>query len=435
MTKYIFLIFFIISKVYANDYQLTYKEDFASCDGIENIVRENNHEYVTDVKISQDSSDIYKRVLFAYHSAHGASVKDKTNLDYYALLLKIKTEQKLDDYGEIVNVDTVDWRNSLLSKIYLSGDINEYIKSNHRVSECEKDYFNKTNNSIRDVLTLSGLGFQKTYRMDSFIAIKNTKLAELVTTSTQSQLKSQLSYLYFAGPRTNRKQKSDILNIEDSPDFVKYLWDQINNHRKIFLRSDYIAQMLDFNSSEQNEIIELFNSPSYSYTPAQIQHGISKENLSKNKYIVMKLADKKLFYMCALNLNTVSRIPLFTKKLSCFKVITNKTEGDILSIEDVTFTPTKISYEYSDINQTFIEPFDNDLKARYLGNHMIVLIGTNLMFDLRLVYFLKLGYAHINSIIGSSHFITVQENLSELEDTLIRKQKELKDDKSKSFPI
>ena len=407
MIKYLFLIFFIISNVYINGYELAYTSEFTSCDGIEEVVRENNPVYVTDVKISPDSSDVYKRVLFAYHEAHGDSVENKRDLEYYALLLKIKTEQKSDDSGKIVNVETVDWRNSLLSKIYLSGDINEYIKSNYGVYECTKNYINKRNNSIRDVLTLSGLRFKKQYRMDSFMTIMNRKLAE---------------------PVTIRKQTRDILTIDNSPQFVKKLWDDIiNSHRKIFLRSDYIPQMIIFNYSLENEIFAVFNSPSYSYTPEEIEHGISREKLSKNRYIVMKLKDKKLFYMCALDLSKVESLPLLTERLACFKVTTNKTEGVIHSLDEVTFTQTKISHNRFPLTRAYITPFGQDLKARYLGNHMIELIGPNLKFDLRLVYFLKLGYDYDLPVVAATDYITVYYEFIDLEDNLIIKLKELKE--------
>ena len=430
MTKYLFLIFFIISNIYANEYQLEYNADFASCDGLEKVVNQNDHRYVTDVKTSPDSNIIYKRVLFAYHSAHSfSSVKDITSLEYYALLLKFTIEKKSGDSGGNVDVYKIDWEHSLLSRINLSSNINEDMKSYHHVSICKRNFINKYSNYIRDVLIINSWLNKPDYRMDSFIAIVHTK------SSSTSPIEDASSM-----------QTRDILTIHSSPDEVTKMWyNTIENNRKIYIKNNYIAQKITFRSNQENYIIQIFNSEQYTYTPEMLEEGISKRDLFTNEYIVKKMSNRKEFYMCALNLNKdESFLARYDSNLACFIVRLNTNSEQINSLNDVTFIETNFNlYSYTADERARISIGRKIFKVNNLGNNMIELIGSNFKFDLRLVYFLKLGYNH--QISNADNYISVHNDFPELEynlnkdqkklkeDELIKDQKKLKDEEETSF--
>ena len=407
MTKYLFLIFFITLNVYANEYKLIYNADFASCDGIEKIVRENDPKYVTDIKISSDSSIIYKRVLFAYHSAHGRNVNDKTNLDYYALLLQTKTEHKSDDSGGTVDVKTIDWEHSLLSKIYLSSDINESFQSYYNVSICRKNYISERTKSIRDVLTITRL-FNETYRMDSFIAIINTESNEPIKAATSMQTK-------------------DFMNIKNSPHEVKTLWDIIEDKRKLYIKNDFIAQTIIFDNNFPNYIIQTFNDKQFLYDTDMLENGIYIRALRDNSYIVKKTSDGKEFYMCALPVNKDNSFFTYLgRQLACFNVRLNKNLEHIDSLNDVDFIPTILHEDTFSTDKRFYISNGKELfKAKDLGNNMIELTNSKLIFDLRLVFFLRLGYH--DKIVNDYAHITVHNDFSRLENRLIKEQKKIKE--------
>ena len=416
MTKYLFLIFFIISNIYANEYQLEYNADFASCDGLEKVVNENNHRFVTDVKISPDPS-IYKRVLFAYHSAHSFSfVYNLTSLEYYALLLKIKVEKKLNASGNNVDVKTIDWENSLLSRINLSNDINKAIKSSYNIYMCKRNFLGTGSKTIRDKLIAYNWIRQFDYRMDSFIAIADTELLSRGPIEDASSM-----------------QTSDFLTIHTSPEEVKKLWYiTIASHRKLDIKNNYIAQKINFTDNQENYIIQIFNSEDFTYTPDMLEKGISKHDLSRKNYIVNKMPNRKEFYMCALNINdNRTFFDFFNTKLACFIVRLNTTE-QINSLKDVTFIETNIHLPSSSHNGGVNITIKNkEFRANDLGDNIIQLIDSNFKFDLRFMFFLRLGTT--DEVEDANNYISLHNNFSELQRDLIELQKKhnVEDEKAK----
>ena len=404
MNNYLFFIFFIIIKAYANNYRLDYNPHFNSCDGIEKLVDENNPKYVSDVKISTKSSIIYKRVLFGYYDADNYFFyKDIQSIDYYALLLNIKVEQNLDNNGNLVKYSKIDWANSLLSRIYLFKNINNYLKSPKAVHICNKNYINEDTHLISDKLTLSNF-FSTKYNLDSFIAI------EKLDSSSSSAIE-------IASPETH-----DILDIDHHQQILE-LTKKIAYNRKILIKNDFMLEKLNFSDQSQNYIIQVFNNKDLKFNNNMLDKGISFNDLSHNFYIVNNMSDHRELYICGLKLE--GKFPLFedTQKFVCFIVELFSTADHINNLNEAIFISTNIETASNELGIYFsISNNSNMYKVKTIKNNLIKLVNPNMgindtvILDQRLLYFLRLYFT--NKLVNDT-YITVHNDLSLIKPELI----------------